>query len=209
MSSIMAKKRAFPNRDLSKVPGVVYGLASSTIPDLVRYVGFTSGSLEKRRTLHIKDAGRYPKRAVCVWINECFAKNEDIFVLVLKKEATLSDEVEIIRSYKERGAILVNETQGGLGHKGMPISDAKKAAFALPASEGLKAHLREYNKNRDYSILSEKAKARYKDPENRRLTSEALKLAISRRTPEQKRASVEKRLATLAARRSSGQTETT
>ena len=93
----------------------VYGLASTEAPTLIRYVGQTIRSTEKRLREHITHAQRtnYP---VNRWIRKVLAAGHRVVLVVLEQNGTPGDaEIEWIARLKADGARLVNATSGGPG----------------------------------------------------------------------------------------------
>lgn len=180
--------------------GIVYGLICAEAPDAVRYVGFTTVPLSKRIKAHRSDARKGFKKSVSVWLADLLARGIEFRAVVLKTQATYADEIEFIRRHREAGAALLNETDGGPGLRGMTPTAAMRAARRLPASPNQRAWVNAFNAGRDYTVVSEKQKLRYLDPEERARTARAVKAAKALRTPEQKAASLAKLRATLAER---------
>lgn len=97
---------------------VVYGLSSSESPDVIRYVGITSGPLQKRISHH----RNYPKKhrnKRASWVGSILSNGFDLSVVVLDSviggDEAKRKEIEYIKLFKAVGAKLVNGTSGGDG----------------------------------------------------------------------------------------------
>jgi len=97
----------------------IYGLASSSNIDLIRYIGYSKDP-DNRLANHLRDCSRnkvntYKKK----WITKEIANGNEISLIILDEAANQIEaqnlEVAVIKLYKSVGAKLVNGTLGGDG----------------------------------------------------------------------------------------------
>ena len=103
--------------------GIIYGLVDLKRKHYqVRYIGKTIFTVKKRLANHFKDAN-YGKK-IChriKWIKWMQKNNRIITTVILARvpiEELNNKEIEIIKSYRDRGYDLVNGTDGGDGMNG-------------------------------------------------------------------------------------------
>lgn len=100
----------------SKRSCVIYGLAASSNPDRVRYIGQTTLALDLRLRLHINQARYNNRTAVQKWINRHVADGDSILMITLMADAAHNwDEQRFIAEYLAAGIELLNHTEGGGG----------------------------------------------------------------------------------------------
>lgn len=97
---------------------VVYGLSSSGDPDNIKYIGITKRKLNTRLKEHIKSVNlKVNKRTN--WIKSTLNKGENLIINVIDTAITEDElkekEIFYIKSYKEKGFDLKNDTLGGDG----------------------------------------------------------------------------------------------
>lgn len=94
----------------------VYALKDPS-SDLVRYIGYTGLSVEKRLYYHLRDVGKTSRRAS--WIKSILSKNKspdlEIIESNLGRKEAIKKEIFYIKFFKSIGANLVNSTIGGDG----------------------------------------------------------------------------------------------
>jgi hypothetical protein len=178
-------------REGKAVLGTLYGLTTEADGGVIRYVGFTTRKIRKRINGHLADA-LVSQRSVCRWVSERTNAGQKITAVILKRDAVLQDESEAIKKLLGEGLDLLNETLGGMGTNGRVITPAMRAVFKAPASDALKATLRNFNGRRDYRIVGAKMSAHWSDPGERAAHAERVKKAKAARTPEQRAATAEK-----------------
>lgn len=150
----------------------VYGLSTSA-DDRIRYIGQTIQPLDVRLRHHRGMARRGKKSALFAWMRKHEALGEVIIITPIVIGAIYHEtEIEMITSYKERGAPLVNSTRGGEGIVGLPrtaahqqkIADAQRGGKRQPLTDAQKQVLSEILKKRVFTEehrqrISEKRKA--------------------------------------------------
>lgn len=179
--------------------GIVYGLVSAEDPNRIRYVGFTTRALSERVKNHRSDALKGRRKAVSLWVARLIAEDVPFWAVLLKTNAGYPDEIALIAKLKSEGADLLNETDGGVGLRGMAPTAAMRAVYSLPASEKQRDWVRQFNATRDYSTSLAGLRAFQADPENLRRSGAKISAAKARHTPERKAEIAAKRRATIAA----------
>lgn len=101
------KKRRFKKRKSDKKLCSVYGLADSE--GVVRYIGQTQITLERRYKFHIKDALEKPERKLGAWL---LAERRQIVLLDGNATWDVSEIIAIDRA-RQAGADLFNQLRGG------------------------------------------------------------------------------------------------
>lgn len=111
---------------------VVYTLASSLTPDVIRYVGITN-DLRRRISHHISESRRYSTRKAR-WVASVLREGGEIFVRIdmqgLTQIAAKAREVELIAAFRKAGSDLTNLTDGGDGAVGRRHSADARAKMA-------------------------------------------------------------------------------
>ena len=96
----------------------IYGLSSSENPDIIRYIGLTGLSLEKRLYFHLKSSKK-PKTHKEFWITKVLKSGYSIISTLIEgdllENIVKQKEIEYIKIFKSLGANLVNGTMGGDG----------------------------------------------------------------------------------------------
>lgn len=101
------------------IVGRIYGLVSSEQPDVVRYVGKTTRSLERRLSSH-RTAQKSERTRKSYWMNSVYKRGYEVFIIEL---CSVTDptidlsllEKEWIEKYKAMNIDLVNTGWGGGG----------------------------------------------------------------------------------------------
>lgn len=175
----------------------VYGLVSSAEPNRIRYVGCTDRPVIERVYEHRGD--RFGNISVNRWVKECMERGEVISAVVLQECADFSDEVAHIARLRAEGSGLLNETDGGMGSRGRPLTEAEWRARQQPATEKSKAITRELHRTQP-DVMLRGLLAASADPATRAQRSERMTARNSSLSAEQKAAEMAKMLATRAER---------
>lgn len=107
----------------------IYGLYSTSNPDIIRYIGYTTKPLNKRLIEH-KSESRYNRTYKDKWIQSEIKENNSIEILSIDSGFSIDElkkkEVRYIKIFKSAGAELVNRTYGGDGALGLKQSEEQK-----------------------------------------------------------------------------------
>ncbi len=97
----------------------IYGLYSTKVPDMIRYVGQTTQELNKRLINHRAKA-KMRRNAVACWITKHQNDGYEIKIKTLKSDAEFNvDEPTWIAKYRKlNGDKILNHTDGGEGTVG-------------------------------------------------------------------------------------------
>lgn len=95
----------------------IYGLVSSEFPEVIRYIGLTCTSLNRRLWSHFRDAKKYINHRTN-WINRVLSRGYKINIILIENniltiQEAKNKEVEYIKIFKSFGSNLVNGTKGG------------------------------------------------------------------------------------------------
>ncbi len=116
----------------------VYTLADSRSPSDVRYVGITSTTPARRMARHLSDRRQNHRTN---WIGAVRREGADVVMTPLMdgltEQEAKSKEVDLIASYREGGARLVNSTDGGDGTVGFSPTAETRAKMAAAASAAM------------------------------------------------------------------------
>lgn len=94
----------------------VYGLYSSARPLEIRYVGQTTGSIERRLTLHFYKLRKEGAKTACAkWIKKHLSLGNTIHTKLISIGDWNTEEIKQIQIFKNFGAQLLNHTEGGGG----------------------------------------------------------------------------------------------
>jgi group I intron endonuclease len=132
---------------------IIYSLASSEDPSIVRYIGQTIKPLSQRLSMHLHKAYKETNHRAC-WIRSEIKKGNKILINFLEQvdETNWADkEKEYIKTYRELGFKLVNTTDGGESANGYKhteltkhkISESLRKRIRKPVSEDTKQKIRE------------------------------------------------------------------
>jgi len=154
------------NKILEHRKCTVYGLVSSESPNLVRYIGQTTGLLKERLRGHIK--GKNPKLPVKKWIDKHHAIGNEIKIIPICIGSWNETEIDCIRQAKLKGWQLLNASDGGGGMLGVIPSEE----WRLKQSA---AHKGRIKTERERNKLSLANKGKHHSEEAKRKMSEAKK----------------------------------
>lgn len=195
----------------------VYGLASSEDGKL-RYIGQTTGALNKRLIHHHYDAKKLSTIHKSNWIRSVIARGHKIVIFPIEENAPWgSAEIRWIKHYRELGCDLVNTTDGGEGVVGYIRTPEQRAAHAdrmrgrtsprkgVKASDETKARISSAQKGKKISPetrekISAALKGRKKSAEHVAKVVEALRKPKPPLTDEEVAARKAEKFANLSAR---------
>jgi hypothetical protein len=121
----------------------VYGLFSSE-DGIVRYIGQTTTTLERRLTQHIWHTNAKRRARSCYqWIRQVLQSGHTVGIRLLEAECKWDEaERRWIEQYsREHPGVLVNISEGGCGYTGKR-PEAVRAKYRGPKSEAHKASMR-------------------------------------------------------------------
>jgi len=148
---------------------------NNPITNEVRYIGYTSTSLEERLRHHIKDC-KYKKSRKVNWIKKLISENITPTINLLCIYKTLDEakfnEIKLIFEYRLSGYDLVNGTDGGEGGYGYKFTKEQILAQIKrqtgrklpPCSEERKKNISNANKGRK---MTEEQKIKMRKPKSK------------------------------------------
>lgn len=162
-------------------PYQIYSLNCPYNPEIVRYIGYTKKTLNKRLAIHM--AYLYTKSHKISWIKKLKSEGVKPLIVLIEDNLTIEKakekEIEYIKLFKSFGARLTNSTIGGEGAHGYKHTEERKLKISI-ANKGKTSKLRgtkfteEHKKNISQSLKGKKKSNEHR--ENIRLSRLGKKL---------------------------------
>lgn len=165
----------------------VYALVSSRDESVVRYIGLTARTLNKRMSYHRWNADHGLTNHVYNWMRKEAAEGYDVTIVELASGLSRSEagelERRLISEYRAAGVRLCNMTAGGEGvaepdeEVRRRISDANRRNWADPL---FRAKMMQAMAHPDrVERIAASGRKRYEDPAERRRTGEAVAAGLT------------------------------